>query len=206
MDKDHSKAALTSLQLLKRLHCMQGTLSITVGVSAHIATRNWLQSGIVVHLLQHRIPWSASAGTTQEQGATTGSTQAAAQRCVARGHLQANAMLDGTQREWSCKLCLLTEVPLFNAKGVRLGVQSAEASMQEVSSDSRPAIKAAFDLTFDQAARLVPRGASLVPRCKSQGAAWLLWALRLCTYFSIGRLLLQAASAQVQLRLSAATT
>ncbi len=107
-------------------------MSAAVLIAADVSTRDWLRSGMVVHLLQMRTPLSAAASTTQDQSQLTDNSQAALQRCIARGVLQADALLDGAVQECSSKLSLLTELPLFDARGVRLGIQSLPEKAHEV--------------------------------------------------------------------------
>ena len=107
-------------------------MSAAVPIVADVSTRNWLRSGMVVHLLQMRTPSSAAASTTQDQSLLTDNGQAALPRCIARGMLQADALLDGAVQECSSKLSLLTELPLFDARGVRQGIQSGQENAHEV--------------------------------------------------------------------------
>lgn len=107
-------------------------MSAAVPIAADVSTRDWLRSGMVVHLLQLRTPLSAAASTTQDQSLLTDGGRAALQRCIARGVLQADALLDGAVQECSSKLSLLTELPLFDARGVRLGIQSVQENACEV--------------------------------------------------------------------------
>ncbi|DBA97538.1 TPA: hypothetical protein ACH3X1_015235 [Trebouxia sp. C0004] len=112
----------------------EGSMSAAVPIAADVSTRDWLRSGMVVHLLQMRTPSSAAASTTQDESLLTDNSQAALQRCIARGVLQADALLDGAVQECSSKLSLLTELPLFNAHGVRLGIQSVPENAHEEAS------------------------------------------------------------------------
>lgn len=107
-------------------------MSAAVPIAADVSTRDWLRSGMVVHLLQMHTPSSAAASTTQDQSLLIGNNQAALQRCIARRVLQADALLDGAVQECSSKLSLLTELPLFDARGVRLGIQSVQENAYEV--------------------------------------------------------------------------
>ena len=107
-------------------------MSAAVPAAADVSTRDWLRSGMVVHLLQMRTPSSAAASTTKDQSLLTDNGQAPVQRCIARGVLQADALLDGAVQECSNRLSLLTELPLFDARGVRLGIQSVQESACEV--------------------------------------------------------------------------
>ncbi|DBA88156.1 TPA: Leucine-rich repeat-containing protein 43 [Trebouxia sp. C0005] len=112
----------------------EGSMSAAVPIAADVSTRDWLRSGMVVQLLQTRTQLSAAAGTTQGQSLVTANGQAALQRCIARGVLQADALLDGAVQECSNKLSLLTELPLFDARGVRLGIQSVQENAYEEAS------------------------------------------------------------------------
>lgn len=107
-------------------HCpgvMQGSLTAALPASVDVTTRDWLLSGMTVQLLQvHTIPVTP-AGSTAGPNTCKGSTTVSEQ-CIARGVLQPDALLDGVTREWSSKICLGKAVPLFDAKGVRLGVHS----------------------------------------------------------------------------------
>ncbi len=104
-------------------------MSTVAPIAADVATRDWLQSGMVVQLLQ--IP-SPSAHTIQDRAEPTDTSTAAVQRCIGRGVFQADALLDGTTREWSSRLSLMTEVPLFDATGLRLGISSPQDNVREV--------------------------------------------------------------------------
>ena len=57
------------------------------------------------------------------------------QRCVARAVLQPHPLLDGVTRDWSIKLGMLAELPLFDARGARTAVQDAEHNVAEVCSE-----------------------------------------------------------------------
>ena len=70
-------------------------MSAAVPIAADVSTRDWLRSGMVVHLLQMHTPSSAAAITTQDQSLLIGNNQAALQRCIARRVLQADALLEG---------------------------------------------------------------------------------------------------------------
>lgn len=107
-------------------------MSAAVPIAADVSTRDWLRSGMVVHLLQMRTPSSVAASTTQDQSLLTDNGQAPVQRCIARGVLQADALLDGAVQECSSKLSLLTELPLFDAHGARLGIQCLQENAHEV--------------------------------------------------------------------------
>ena len=102
---------------------MQGTLTAALPASIDVTTRNWLLSGMTVQLFQVHTSPVTPAGSTAGLDACEGRTTVSEQ-CIARGVLQPDTLLDGLTREWSCRLSLLKEVPLFDAKGVRLGVQS----------------------------------------------------------------------------------
>lgn len=82
---------------------------------------------MLVQLLQ--VP--ASPVTPASSTSGEGSTQVCEQ-CIARGVLQPDALLNGVSKEWSGRLTLVREVPLFDAKGVRLGVHNGAADTDEV--------------------------------------------------------------------------
>ena len=103
---------------------MQGSLTAALPALVDVTTRDWLRSGMTVQLLQVRTSPVTPAGSTAGPNASEGSTQVSEQ-CIARGVLQPDALLDGVTREWSSRLSLGEEVPLFDAKGVRLGVHSS---------------------------------------------------------------------------------
>ena len=106
---------------------MQGSLTTALPAAADLTTRDWLQSGMLVQLLQ--VP--ASPVTPASSTSVEGSTQVCEQ-CIARGVLQPHALLDGVTKEWSGRLTLVRQVPLFDAKGVRLGLHSGVADGDEV--------------------------------------------------------------------------
>lgn len=106
---------------------MQGSLTTALPASADVTTRDWIQSGMLVQLLQApALPVTPASSTSGE-----GSTQVYGQ-CIARGVLQPHALLDGVTKEWSGRVTLVREVPLFDAKGIRLGLHSGVADTDEV--------------------------------------------------------------------------
>lgn len=82
---------------------------------------------MLVQLLQ--VP--ASPVTPASSPSGEGSTQVC-ESYIARGVLQPVVLLDGVTKEWSGRLTLVREVPLFDAKGVRLGLHSGVADADEV--------------------------------------------------------------------------
>ncbi|KAL3133314.1 hypothetical protein ABBQ38_007193 [Trebouxia sp. C0009 RCD-2024] len=91
---------------------------------------------MTVQLLQVRTSPVTPVNSTAGPSACEGGTQVSEQ-CIARGVLQPDALLDEETREWSSRLSLGKEVPLFDAKGVRLddhaGQNKAESSQQHQS-------------------------------------------------------------------------
>ena len=84
-----------------------------------------------MQLLQVRTSPVTAASTTSGVSPGEGSTRVSEQ-CIARGVLQPDALLGGVTREWSGRLVLVKEVPLFDAKGVRLGLHAGETGTDEV--------------------------------------------------------------------------
>ena len=118
---------------MTRGYWVQGSMSAMVPIAADVVTRDWLQSGMVVQLLQMRSPSALSASeSTGQDCQSTDSSKATVQRCIARAVLQADALLDGTTLQWSSRLKLLTEVPLFDANRVRLGLENVDVTAHEV--------------------------------------------------------------------------
>ena len=122
---------------------VQGSLSATLPASADVTTRDWLRSGMMVQLLQvHTLPVisaSSTSGVSPNESSTSGvspneSSTRLSEKCMARGVLQPDALLDGVTREWSGRLSLVRALPLFNAKGVRLGLHNGETGADEVCS------------------------------------------------------------------------
>ena len=106
-------------------------MSAVVPIQADVSSRDWLLSGMVVQLLQMRSPLSPTLATSQAQIAD--SSRASLQQCLARGVLQADALLDGSVQQCSSNLDLMTELPLFDARGVRLGIEHLQDSVHKVS-------------------------------------------------------------------------
>lgn len=103
---------------------VQGSLTAALPALVDVTTRDWLRSGMTVQLLQVRTSPVTPVNSTAGPSACEGGTQVSEQ-CIARGVLQPDALLDEETREWSSRLSLGKEVPLFDAKGVRLGVHSS---------------------------------------------------------------------------------
>ena len=110
---------------------VQGSLAAALPASADVNTRDWLQSGMTVQLFQMRPSPVIAAGSTSDPNPCEG-TPKVSERCIARGVLQPVALLDGVTREWSSRLSLLRELPLFDAKGVRLGIPNGGTDADEV--------------------------------------------------------------------------
>ena len=110
---------------------LQGSLTATLPASADVTTRDWLQSGMIVQLLQVRTLPVTAASTTSGVSPGEGITRVPEQ-CIARGVLQPDALLGGVTKEWSGRLILVKEVPLLDAKGVRLGLRDGETGTDEV--------------------------------------------------------------------------
>ena len=112
---------------------VQGSLTAALPASADVTTRDWLQSGVAVQLLQVRGLAVTSASSTSGVSPDEEWLRVCEQ-CIARGVLQPHALLDGVSREWSGRLSLVKEVPLVDAKGVRLGLHNGETGTDEVCS------------------------------------------------------------------------
>lgn len=110
---------------------LQGSLTAALPASADVDTQGWLQSGMTVQLLQVCTLPVTPAGGTAGLVACEGSTKSS-ERCIARGVLQPDALLEGVTREWSSRLSLLKEPPLFDAQGIRLGVHLGATGNDEV--------------------------------------------------------------------------
>ena len=110
---------------------VQGSLAATLPAPADVITQDWLQSGMLVQLLQVRTLAATAASTPTGVSLSDGGTRVCEQ-CIARSVLQADALLDGVTREWSGRLILVQEVPLFDDKGVRLGVHHGGTGSDEV--------------------------------------------------------------------------
>ena len=109
---------------------MQGTLTAALPIAANVATRNWMRSGMTVQLQRICSPMSAVSQSTQQPADTAKVSISSVQQCIARGTLQPHDLLDGCHKEWSSRLMLLTEMPLFDAKGIRLGMEDSSAAYE----------------------------------------------------------------------------
>ena len=109
---------------------LQGTLTTELPIAPNVATRNWLRSCMVVQLLRVCSPVSAVSHSTQQPAGTPDATTSSLHQCIARGTLQPHTLLDGCHKEWSSRLVLLTEKPLFDAKGIRLGMEDSNTACE----------------------------------------------------------------------------
>lgn len=114
---------------------LQGSLTAAVPIAADTITRDWLQSGMTVQLFQARASPPTPPSSTSDLGPSEAQSAAVMQRCIARAVLQPNPLLDGATREWSTKLGLLAELPLFDARNVRIGVQDGAQDAAQVSTN-----------------------------------------------------------------------
>ena len=115
---------------------MQGSLSAVMPIAADVVTRNWMRSGIVVQLLRARSPLSAPTQIAAQPAEMTDSAKLCQQQCVARGVLHLSDLLDGCTAECSVHLKLTEVLPLFDDKGIRLGLNSTSEKTTEVRSSA----------------------------------------------------------------------
>ena len=118
---------------------MQGSLSAVMPIAADVVTRNWMRSGIVVQLFRMRSLVSAPSQIAAQPAGMTASSKLCQQQCVARGVLHLSDLLDGCTTECSIELKLTEVLPLFDDKGIRLGLNSIPEKNTEVCSSAHNA-------------------------------------------------------------------
>lgn len=87
---------------------------------------------MVIQLLRVSSKESGQEEVGQQLAEPAGDGSLPRPQCVARGVLQPHDLLDGQTSDWAASLQLMPEAPLFDAKGLRLGLGDAQASTAEV--------------------------------------------------------------------------
>ena len=87
---------------------------------------------VVCHVASCKCCLCIDPGVDSQQQPVEADSRVQQQCCVARGVLQAEALLDGVTRDWTAKLDLQTEVPLFSKQGIRIGLQDPAIAAKQV--------------------------------------------------------------------------
>ena len=87
---------------------------------------------MTIQLMRSASTKTNSSGRPVEAPITGASLSSDKPCCLARGVVQAEALLDGVTRQCTVKLDLLTDVPLFNEAGIRLGLENPSIQAKQV--------------------------------------------------------------------------
>ena len=87
---------------------------------------------MTIQLMRAPSTRSNVSGLTVTEPLTEVSVRSDKPCCLARGVVQAEALLDGATKECTMKLDLLTDVPLFNEAGIRAGLENPSTQSKQV--------------------------------------------------------------------------
>lgn len=116
---------------------VQGCLLANFSIAPDVLTQTWLRSGMTLQLMRSAAAVPPNLSTEAQDRPAEGlesAIRAASDKplCIARGVLQADALLDGVTREKTMTVHLQTAVPLFAENNVRLGLEDPGIKTKQV--------------------------------------------------------------------------